>query len=1145
MSLPACRDNSLMQQRDRRCAVGLGGLFRGSVRGSLLIIVTLAVLLAAAAASVAAAAPVIRVSMLKPDYVTPGNSMAMWVNILNVGDEPLAGNLTIKYTFPAGVTPVEPEADGAPGPTCTTPSAQVEECTIETTVVPLGHTLVYKTLTSIDPSATGTLSGQVDVSGGGASNTVSVPLEFNTSPIGPFAIDSFDVGLLDNPAVQPAQAGSVPTEADTGAELRSQAVSDFGLLTLVSPTESMRDVIVHVPAGFVGYPPSTPARCTAAQLKEQLQSSVSRYAQVPSCPRDSQIGLALVNGKDTVPVYNLVAPLGTPAEFGFAYQGVVIKLRAKLRPSDNGIDIVTSEAPSATPVSKFEVQLWGVPSDSKYDPVRAECSDLLFGAEGGVLCPSSAVRSGFLRTPTSCGGPLHWGIDINSYQHPETFQHSETTTPAVTGCEHNPFDPSLSLVPSTLAPHAASGVETTLTMPQAPVNGVLPADIRRVTVALPAGIAINPSSAGGLQACSDSDLKLRQEGPATCPDASKLGSVSLHTPLLDHPIGGSVFLRTQSSADPQSGEMFRLAIEIRSDDDGIAMRLPGSLNVDPSTGQLTATFDDLPQLPIDSMEVRFKTGDRAPLATPSVCGRYLTDVSFLGWNKATAHNFSPFVVSGCTAPQFTPGFRAGVENPVAGASSPFDTKLTRGDSDEQFASIASVVLPPGLTGDIASVPARCSDAQATAAACPAGSRIGNVTVGAGVGSDPFYITDGNAYLTGPYKGAPFGLAFIVHAKAGPFDLGNVVVRGTIRVDPHTGQAIVQTDQLPTILKGVPLQLRDIRASIDRPGFMLNPTNCGQMQVGATITSTQGASAAVSSRFQVGECRKLAFKPRFTASTSSETSRQNGASLHVVVKSGAGQANVKSVHVVVPKTLPARLATLNHACPEAVFAANPAGCPSESVVGTATAHTPILPAAMVGPAIFVSHGGAKFPDLDLVLQGEGVTVILTGKTFISKSGFTSSTFASVPDLPISRFDLVLPQGPHSALAANRDLCASGLAMPTTIDGQNGAQIVQRTKIAVTGCKPAIRVVGHSVKGAHARIRVAVPSGGTLLASGGGIERAVRHVGKAGIATIAVKLGRHDLNVLAANPHQRVNAKVRLRFAPRHGAPLTATVRLLMG
>lgn len=1109
--------------------------------------VTLAVFLAVVAASVAAAAPVIRVSMLKPDDVTPGKSMAMWVNILNVGDEQLTGNLTIKYTFPAGVTPVEPEGAGSPGPTCTTTSAQVEECTIDTTGVPLGRTLTYKMITSVDPSATGMLSGQVEVSGGGASNAVSVPLQFETAPIGPFAIDSFDVGLLDNPTVQPAQAGSVPTELDTAAELRSQAASNFNVpfLTIVSTPESMRDVTVHVPAGFVGYPPSTPARCTTTLLDEYLASGgVSGVAQVPSCPRDSQIGLALVNGKDTVPVYNLVPPLGAPAEFAFVYQGVIIKLRAKLRPADNGIDIVTSKAPSAVPISKFEVQLWGVPSDSKYDLVRAECTTLLLGASG-ALCPSSAVRSSFLRMPTSCGAPVVWGIDINTYQHPETFQHSETTTPAPTGCEHNPFDPSLSLVPSTLAPHAASGVEATLTMPQAPVNGVLPADIRRVSVALPAGIAINPSSAGGLQACSDSDLKLRQEGPATCPDASKIGTVSLRTPLLDHPIGGSVFLRTQSSSDPESGEMFRLAIEIRSDDDGIAMRLPGSLKVDPSTGQLTATFDDLPQLPIDSMEVRFKTGDRAPLATPSVCGRYLTDVSFLGWNKATAHNFSPFVVSGCTAPQFAPGFRAGVENPVAGASSSFDTKLTRSDSDEQLGSIASVVLPPGLTGDIASVPARCSDAQASAATCPAGSRIGNVTVGAGVGSDPFYVTDGNAYLTGPYKGAPFGLAFIVHAKAGPFDFGNVVVRGTIRVDPHTGQAIVQTDQLPTILKGVPLQLRDIRASIDRPGFMLNPTNCGAMQVGATITSTQGASAAVSSRFQVGECRKLAFKPRFTASTSSETSRQNGASLHVVVRSGAGQANVKSVHVVVPKTLPARLATLNHACPEAVFAANPAGCPSESVVGTATAHTPILPAAMVGPAIFVSHGGAKFPDLDLVLQGEGVTVILTGKTFISKSGFTSSTFASVPDLPISRFDLVLPQGPHSALAANRDLCTSGLAMPTTIDGQNGAQIVQRTKIAVTGCKPAIRVVGHSVKGAHARIRVAVPFAGRLVASGGGIERAVKHVGKAGIATIAVKLGRHDLNVLAANPHQRVNAKVRLRFAPRHGAPLTATVRLLMG
>jgi hypothetical protein len=526
----------------------------------------------------------------------------------------------------------------------------------------------------------------------------------------------------------------------------------------------------------------------------------------------------------------------------------------------------------------------------------------------------------------------------------------------------------------------------------------------------------------------------------------------LKTPLLDHEIGGSIFLLSQKSSDPASGELFRIAIEVRSDQDGVDIKLPGKIKVDPATGQVTTVFEDLPQLPFEAMSLHFEGGAHPVLVTPQACGTYATNAVLTGWNGKTVQQNPTFTLNqGCASRGFAPSFTAGTTNPVAGAFTPFSLQLTRTDDDQELSSLSSLTLPKGLLADIGSVP-RCTDAQAAAAACPESTRLGNVTVGAGAGATPVYIDTGNVYLTGPYKGAPFGLAFLIHAQAGPFDLGMVAVRAALNIDTHTAQPIIQADPLPQIVGGVPVRLRDVRVNIDRPHFMLNPTNCQTMAVTGTATSTQSATAPLSSRFQVGECASLKFKPGFKVATSSKHSRKNGASLHVTVSSSAGQANIARVDTEVPKAFAARDSTLNQACLEAQFAANPAGCPAGSFVGMATAYTPILGKPLTGPAIFVSHGGAKFPDLDLVLQGEGVTIVLTGNTFVTK-GRLLSRFDTVPDAPVSRFELALPAGPHSALAANGSLCTSKrsrLVMPTTIVGQNGAVIHRSTKVSVSGC-----------------------------------------------------------------------------------------------
>jgi hypothetical protein len=319
-------------------------------------------------------------------------------------------------------------------------------------------------------------------------------------------------------------------------------------------------------------------------------------------------------------------------------------------------------------------------------------------------------------------------------------------------------------------------------------------------------------------------------------------------------------------------------------------------------------------------------------------------------------------------------------------------------------------------------------------------------------------------LTGPYEGAPFGLSIVTPVVAGPFNLGTNVVRAKIEVDPHTAQITVTTDasgpySVPTILAGIPTDIRSINAVIDRQGFMFNPTNCDPASFSGTATSAEGAHANLESHFQVGSCQSLKFKPDFTVSTAGKTSKANGASLDAKIvyptevpgaNQASSQANIASVKVDLPKQLPSRLTTLQKACVAAQFEANPAGCPPGSVLGKATAVSPVLDVPLSGPAYFVSHGGAAFPDLEVVLQGEGVTVILDGSTFISKQSVTSTTFNSVPDAPISSFQITLPEGPHSALAANGDLCASKLVMPTSIIAQNGKQITQQTKITVTGC-----------------------------------------------------------------------------------------------
>ncbi|HVA19166.1 MAG TPA: hypothetical protein VMU55_03230, partial [Solirubrobacteraceae bacterium] len=395
---------------------------------------------------------------------------------------------------------------------------------------------------------------------------------------------------------------------------------------------------------------------------------------------------------------------------------------------------------------------------------------------------------------------------------------------------------------------------------------------------------------------------------------------------------------------------------------------------------------------------------------------------------------------------------AGVSSVQAGGFTPFLSTFSRKDVDQSMQRV-SVKMPKGLLGSLIGLPL-CPEAQANAGTCSQASEIGSVTAGAGDGPTPFYVTGGHVYMSAGYKGAPFGLSVVVPAKAGPFDLGQVVVRAKVEVDIHTAQLTVTTDPLPQIVGGVPVNLRLVNVTVNRPNFTYNPTSCNPSEVSGTITGGEGATAAVSNHFQVTNCGALKFQPHFTVSASGKTSRADGASLDAKLTypttAQGVEANIAKVKVDLPKKLPSRLTTLQKACPASTFEANPAACPAPSRIGTAVAVTPVLPVPLSGPVYFVSHGGEAFPDLVVVLQGYGVTVELVGTTFISKAGITSTTFKTVPDVPVGSFELKLPQGPYSALAANGDLCKANLQMPTAFVAQDGAEIHQSTPITATGC-----------------------------------------------------------------------------------------------
>ncbi len=864
------------------------------------------------------------------------------------------------------------------------------------------------------------------------------------------------------------------------------------------PFNDVRDTIVNLPAGFTGNNTAVPT-CTFAVLLSQA-----------SCPLDTQVGTITLAQtfaskhplRMTYPVFNIeVNAPGTVAELGFRSLGVTQALPITVRAGDSGLTVTAPDIVSLTEPHEISVTTWGVPASHVHDAERGQVcqseSEAPVTCEGGGNAVDIPPRP-FLANPTSCG-PFTATMQADSWEEPGRYSEAQTRVGPIVECERVPFHPSIEAAPTTDSAESSSGLNISLVVPQ---NWAFPeviaaSNLKNTTVTLPVGYTANPSLAVGLGTCSTQQLEAETyfslPGGAGCPAESKIGTVEVETPVLTEKLTGNIYIATPF--DNKFGSLLALYVVVKDPFRGIIVKLQGQIEPDPVTGQLVTTFDNSPQVPFSKFTLKLRQGAASPLISPAACGTYTTEANLSPWSAPleARHLLSSFQIEDgigggpCPPggiPPFKPQVISGTQNNAAGSYSPFYLRILRQDGEQEITRF-STTLPPGLTGNLTGIPF-CPEADIEAAklvsgaqeeanpSCPAASEIGHTLVGAGVGT-VLAQTPGKIYLAGPYHGAPLSIVSITSAKVGPFDLGTVVIRFALDINPTTAQVEVSangSDPIPHIIKGIVVHVREIRVYMNREKFILNPTSCDPMMISETIDGA-GADPAnpadqgpvmATAPFQAADCSSLQFKPSFGASTSAKASRTDGESLtaKLTVPGALGtQANIARVKVELPKDLPSRLTTLRKACLAEVFERNPADCPPASIIGHAKAITPILPVPLEGPAYFVSHGGEAFPSLIVVLQGYGFTIDLVGTTYISKQGVTSSTFKTVPDQPVTSFELTLPEGPYSALTSLGNPCKNKLTMPTEFVAQNGATIEQSTKIAVTGC-PKAKKASHKKK-----------------------------------------------------------------------------------
>jgi uncharacterized repeat protein (TIGR01451 family) len=1064
-------------------------------RFALLLALATAFTLQLLAAGSAFGAVAFELTSVSNTTVAPGGALNYHVQVYNSGDTSTEGSeVTLTATLPPGLLPASA-------------STEAFSCAIAAQVVTCAGPYVgrYDSQTvnivaDADPGATGTLTTLFDVEGGGALVAAHSADSVRISATEPgFGLEAFD-GLLSDPSGDPfTQAAGHPALSTTSIDFNTHT-DPSSVIGSGRAVEDARDVTVDLPPGLVGSVAGL-GQCTTPQLA----NGTGATGVEPLCPVSSQVGIAKVRTVEgtaaRAPVFNMDPPPGVPARFAFNALGTVVPLDAHLIPTAGGyrLRIEAANIPQGLVVNGNSIAFWGVPSDPGHDPQRS-CSGHLYPSEGGPTCPGSGAPRAFFRAPTSCTAQgLRYDLRADSWQHPGDFVSASYRTHAlpgypfpeeegpagsmhrvwgpeagIEGCDQVPFEPTIDARLTTNRADSPTGLSVDLGLPAdcwAPMTtpeevqaAICQSDLREASVTLPQGLSLNPAAAAGRAACTPAQAGLTSppgsapvefdQAPLSCPDASKIGSVEIKTPLLDDPIPGTVYLAQQG--DNPFGSL--LAIYLLAEGSGVRIKQAGEVALSPG-GQLTTTFAAVPQTPFSNIHLELYGGQRAALRTPAACGTYTTQATLTPWsgNPAVARS-SSFQITECPNSGFDPHLDAGTQNPLAGKTSPFNLRLSREDGSQELGGL-QVTLPPGLSGYLKGIP-YCPDATLAAVSgdlgtgvgqehspsCPAASQLGTVTVGAGAGLTPFYTSSGRAYLAGPYKGAPLSLAVIAPAVAGPFDLGSVVVRNALRVDPTTAQITAVSDPIPHILHGIPLDLRDIRVQLSRDHFTLNPTSCEEMQITSTIASTQGATANPAEHFQVAGCDRLGFKPKLGLKLKGGTKRGENPALTAVFRPRAGDANAARIQVALPHSEFLDQSHIRTICTRVQFAAGGGGgeaCPKGSIYGKVTATSPILDYPLTGNA-YLRSSSHNLPDLVLALRGpasQPIEVDAVGR-IDSVNGGIRTTFAQVPDAPLTKVVLRMQGGQKSLLQNSTNLCAGAHRATVQMDAHNGRSFDSR-------------------------------------------------------------------------------------------------------
>ncbi len=1015
-----------------------------------------------------------------------------------------SGQATVEVELPSGSETLPFEVLGN-GWSCTSqlPSGASHAkvtCTREDMLAPGDSYPPIKVVTYLGADAPDLGIATATVSGGG-SPPASAEATFTRTEASGFGIlpGSFEAGVFDEAGAPYTKAGGHPYRGFStfGFNVHRGADEGIGGGAGVHPTDRVKDIVVDLPRGFQGNALATPQLCPT--IEDVI---------LATCPSQSSVGGIDVYAENAsalnhspypasplfpdLPIYSVEPEFGQPAQFAFSVplgvSGVPYTFVPELRPEE-GYAISFRTAPiltlpplfgSSVDLCDFGAKLSGTGSATTFKTCRK-------ASEPG------AYPNPLITNPTRCTGPPpSTALRVNSWEHPAEVKTYDFTNEAITDCDQVLFEPQSTLVPTSRQADSPTGLEVEITMPTDGLldpNGVGQANLDTATVTFPKGMSINPAAADGLGACTPAQIQLKTNAEAQCPESSRIGEIEIETPIIRKTLTGSIYVAKQN--DNPFNAALGIYLVFSSARDGVTIKVAGKLTPDPVTGQLVSTFTENVEAPFSRIAMKFNSGPRAPLINPPKCGSYAIHVEFSPWSAVNPANPTPDEIvsqdsrykvtqgpggGACPGGELAPALESGLSDPTAGIKSPFGLTLSREDGSARLTGL-EVTTPKGLTAYLKGIPycpdavlAGISSAEETGRAelnnpaCPAASQVGTVLAGAGGGPSPFQ-TPGRVYLAGPYKGAPVSLAVVTPAVAGPFDLGNVVIRNALRVDPESAQVTAVSDPIPTILHGILLDLRQVRLALDRPNFTAAPTNCEPMTVGAKVNGEGGAVANLSNGFQVGGCKALGFKPKLSFRLFGGTQRGSHPRLRATLRARPGDANIAKASVALPHSEFLDQAHIRTVCTRVQFAAD--ACPAGSVYGEAEATSPLVDYTLKGP-VYLRSSNNQLPDMVVALRGpasQPIEIDLVGR-IDSVNGGIRSTFEAVPDQPVSSFTLNMRGGKKGLLVNSRNLCNSVNKVTASFTAQSGKSLALRPKLQ-NSCKKAAHKGKKKSKGAKER------------------------------------------------------------------------------